>query len=94
MEKRLCIGEEAYIVAWRVKDMPQPYVESEIRECKECGEDVWVSKVLSAMEVPTLCLGCAGRIISETPVSELQIKVPPEVRKEADEYFRNEVVEL
>jgi formylmethanofuran dehydrogenase subunit E len=38
------LSEKIVYVAFRVKDMPVPYVPSLKAKCRECGEDVYYSK--------------------------------------------------
>jgi recombinational DNA repair protein (RecF pathway) len=51
------MSDAATLVCMRCSRTPQPPVESFIKQCKECGEAVWVSKS-SPKQQRILCLEC------------------------------------
>ena len=54
--------EETFVVAMKVKDMPNNPIPSVKLTCSGgCGDDVWVDKKLERLwsKVPVLCMECA-----------------------------------
>lgn len=80
------------IVGGAVKDMPTPPVPSAQFPCKDCGEQVWVSKRNSKFgQVPVSCVDCAlKRWEALEGETEVEFHITPGTRQELRELFLNE----
>ena len=62
------MSNEIVVVAFRVSDLPEPYVKSLKYRCSSCGEECWVScgteeALLDGSAKRVVCMDCATKTI-------------------------------